>query len=856
MVSFFVWALAMSDNSFIKDLLREDRFFYPLLAAIIFFIFWFFFNLFRKSFIRSNRATASLQQQVLLIKVPKVSVKEKTGEVTSKDIQEEIGVTENLFAILGGLRAQRGLGSWLAGRTDQLAFEIVSLAGSVNFYIAVPNLLAESLKQQLVAVYPHAQIEAVADYNFFSPQGFVAGACLRLSREYIFPIKTFRKMEGDPLEGLIVPLGKIPNGDGAGIQFVIRSAHKRWHRKGVLVAREVQQGKTVLQALRQAGFGSYSDKFFHLLSGLFTFFSAKPKKDQDKSKLEEQQHRLSPMEVDVIKGIEEKTSKAGFDVNIRIVTSSVSKDQAVNYLNEIINSFGQYSIYQFGNSLKSVRPRNIDGLVSDFIHRFFDERYKLILNSEEMTSLWHLPLPSTEAPNIHWLEARKSPPPLNLPLAGILLGENVYRGQKTPVRIKAEDRQRHVYMIGKSGTGKSVLQANMIVQDINNGDGVCVIDPHGDLIEAVIDKVPEARVDDVIYFDPADYQRPIGVNMLEFQNPEQKTFVINEMIKIFDKLYDLKATGGPMFEQYMRNAILLMMEDKESGATLMEVPKVLADANFRKYKLTKCVNPVVRDFWEKEAEKAGGEAALANMVPYITSKLTPFVSSDLLRPIIAQQQSSFNFRQAMDERKIVLVKLSKGIIGELSCHLLGMIIVGKLLLAALSRVDQPEAQRTNFYLYIDEFQNFTTDTISIILSEARKYKLCLTIAHQYIGQLVKENDSSIRDAVFGNIGTMIAFRIGPDDAEIVAKQFAPVFNEYDVINIPKYNAYIKLLIDNENPPAFNLATWPPQAGDLALANRIKELSRFRYGRDRSEVEQEILNRITMTAPKPAAPTII
>jgi len=456
-------------------------------------------------------------------------------------------------------------------------------------------------------------------------------------------------------------------------------------------------------------------------------------------------------------------------------------------------------------------------------------------------------LPSSNTQSIHWLEARKAPPPVNLPTEGVLLGENVYRATKEPIRIKREDRRRHVYIIGKSGTGKSVLQANIIIQDIINGEGVCLIDPHGDLVEAVLEHIPRERAEDVILFDPADYERPLGINMLEFQNPEQKTFVINEMIKIFDKLYDLKTTGGPMFEQYMRNAMLLMMEDKASGSTLLEIPKVLADASFRRYKLSKCVNPVVKDFWEKEAEKAGGEASLANMVPYITSKLTPFVSSDLMRPIIAQQESSFNFREVMDSQKIILIKLSKGTIGEMSCNLLGMVIVGKILMAALSRVDTPEDKRKDFYLFIDEFQNFITDTISIILSEARKYKLCLTVAHQYIGQLVKGNDTSIRDSVFGNVGTIIAFRIGPDDAELVAKQFAPVFNQYDLINIPKYNAYLKLLVDNQNPPAFNIQPLAPQLGDKALAQKIKELSRIKYGRDRNIVEKEILERIKITS---------
>lgn len=307
------------------------------------------------------------------------------------------------------------------------------------------------------------------------------------------------------------------------------------------------------------------------------------------------------------------------------------------------------------------------------------------------------------------------------------------------------------------------------------------------------------------------------------------------MINIFDKLYDLKTTGGPMFEQYMRNAMLLVMEDPASGSTLMEIPKVLADEEFRKMKLSRCSNPIVKDFWEKEAEKAGGEAALANMVPYITSKLTQFISNDMMRPIIAQQQSTIDFRKVMDEGKILLINLSKGRLGETNSYLLGMVIVGKVLMSALSRVDVPERDRKDFYLYIDEFQNVTTDSISQILSEARKYHLNLTIAHQFIGQLSEE----ISKAVFGNVGSMCAFRVGPEDAEFLEKQFEPVFSANDLVNVDNYNCFTRLLINNESTNPFNIRTYPPEDGNREQTALLKELSRLRYGKDIALVQEEI-----------------
>ncbi len=829
----------------------------PLVASLMILgaiavLIWLALLILRKFLQRSTRMRSSLAQKVLLISVPKESFKKPVSRNQASpaaSLQEEVGVAESLFAVLGGLRAQRGLKAWLLGRSDHFSAEIILKSGKIYFYLSIPDYLRETLEQQIHASYPHCLIEEVEDYNIFTPQGEIAGAYLRFVRDFIFPIKTYRKMESDPLNGLTNALAQLAGQGEAGLQFIARSAHRRWHFKAVRVARDIQQGKSVSTALRRAGFGNIFEKFAALIVWLLSFF-IHPKRNQQKNlgKLEVA-YRLSPMEQEVVKGIEEKVSKAGLDVNIRLVVAASTTKLATSYLSNIINAFAQFNIYQYGNSFKPAKFVNLKKLISNFIQRSFVKRYNVLLNAEEMASLWHLPLASAEAPNIHWLEARKAAPPLNLSAEGIILGDNVYRSVTTPIRIKTDDRRRHFYILGKSGTGKSVLMSNMIIQDIKNGEGVCLIDPHGDLVDAVLEHVPQERFGDVILFDPGDTERPIALNMLEFSNPEQKTFVINEMINIFDKLYDLKATGGPMFEQYMRNAMLLMMEDPDSGSTLLEVPKVLADASFRKYKLSKCLNPVVKDFWEKEAEKAGGEAALANMVPYITSKLTPFVSSDLLRPIIAQQHSSFNFREVMDQRQILLIKLSKGKIGDMSANLLGMIIVGKLLIAALSRVDLRQEERLDFYLYIDEFQNFITDSVAIILSEARKYKLCLIVANQYLGELVKGSNASIKDAIFGNVGTFASFRIGPEDAEMVAKQFAPVFNEYDLVNIPKYNAYLKLLIDNQNPPAFNLSTYPPLSGNRVISDKVKELSRLKYGRDRLVVEREILERLRLVDKK-------
>ena len=662
-------------------------------VVVLFLSLFIFLKIFMK-----NKIGSAFSLKLLKIRVPKV-VSSKDEDSSNQDsqerIKEQIATIENLYSTLGGLKAQRGLKGLLKARDDHFSFEIVSHNGQIYFYIGVPNNNIHFFQERIQAVYPNAEIEIVEDYNIFSPEDTIVGARMVLKEGFIFPLKTYKDIEIDPLDSLTNSLTKLSKKDGAVIQIVARSSHRRWHTKSSLFTRTVSKGKSILYAKKISGMRGLPGMFSVWFGGLGQFFQT-VKKD-DPLKKEHENIQLSQMEQEMIKGVEEKNSKAGLDVNIRIIVSSHNEGFARTYLDNIINSFSQYNLYQYGNSFKTVKSSQ-DFLINDFIYRNFNEKYKLILNTEELASLYHMPLTSTNTPNIAWLDARAAAAPSNMPAEGLVLGENIYRDSKNMVRIKSLDRNRHMYIIGKSGTGKSYFQVNMAVQDIKNGEGVCVLDPHGDLIEDILKYIPKERIKDVILFDPSDVERPLGLNMLEFDTQEQKTFVINEILKIFDKLYDLKATGGPMFEQYMRNAILLIMEDEESGSTLLEIPRVLADEEFRKFKLSKCKDYLVKDFWEKQAEKAGGEAALANMVPYITSKLTPFISNDIMRPIISQQKSAFNFRKIMDEKKILLINLSKGKIGELNSNLIGMVFVGKILMSALSRTDVPQEERSDFYL--------------------------------------------------------------------------------------------------------------------------------------------------------------
>jgi len=599
---------------------------------------------------------------------------------------------------------------------------------------------------------------------------------------------------------------------GAAIQILIRPSHQTNQRNlAQKVAKEMQSGYKFSTALQRA---------------------RKPKTDEKKDDSFKETKIVTPFEEEDIKAIQSKASKPLFDANIRLVVSAESSLRAEQLLNDLTESFVQFTAVNI-NGFKESRLKHgaLKKLLFNFSFRLFDNSQTALLSSEEVTSLYHFPIHTTYASRIKSLKSKPAEPPANLPNSGVVLGKNVFRGVQTAVYMTKTDRRRHLYVLGQTGTGKSALMENMIYQDIVNGDGVAFIDPHGTAIEKILGVIPDERKDDVIVFDPSDLAHPLGLNMLEFdpRYPEQKTFVVNELLGIFQKLFSAE-TMGPMFDQYFRNAVLLLLDDYDKEIpTLLDVPKVLTDAAYRRDKLSRETNPIVKRFWEEEAEKAGGEAALANMAPYITSKINGFIANEFLRPIISKKKSAMNFREIMDNKKILLVNLSKGRIGDINANLLGMIIVGKLLMASLSRVDIPnEDDRADFYLYIDEFQNFTTDSIATILAEARKYRLNLIIAHQFIKQL----EEKIRDAVFGNVGSMAIFRVGADDADFLKNQFEPVFTLQDLLNIDNFNCYLKLLINNQTSQPFNIKTDIPRISDPHKAMEIKQISRQKYGNNK------------------------
>src|SRR3989344_152252 len=728
---------------------------------------------------------------------------------------------------------------------DYFSFEIAvsNHSDEFVFYAGVPDSKRNLFEKLIVSIHPGAKIvEKKDDYNIFNESGSSAASEATFQNYTGLPLKLYEEFDHDPLHLLLGSFSKIDrDGEGAAIQCMVKKASSREEEKIKKAVERLRKGDKAKDVF---GGGTLLKEISDTAKDLFGGSKKDPSKEEEKKRVRTEENRS------IIEALEKKIRRGLVSTNIRLIASSQTKGGAEEILRDLEAAFRQFSSPN-GNSIAFDRAesgRDFARITRDFSYRKFDGDRAILLSYEELATIAHYPVEAMRAaPRLKVAKAGVSAPPVGMPEQGTLLGHNSYGGVPSPIYMAPEDRLRHFYTIGQTGTGKTTLMKNMIVQDIRSGHGVCFIDPHGSDINDVLALVPRERYEDVIYFDPSSVERPLALNMLEYdvRFPEQKTFVVNEMLSIFNKLFDMKVAGGPMFEQYFRNAVLLTIEDPESGNTLLDVSRVLASKAFREMKLSKCNNPIVTQFWKEIADKAGGEASLANIVPYITSKFDNFLANDIMRPIIAQERSSFSLRDVMDKRKILLVNLSKGRLGELNSHLLGLIIVGKILMAALSRVDSLGAELPPFYLYIDEFQNVTTDSIATILSEARKYKLGISLAHQFIGQL----EDKIKNAVFGNVGSMAVFRVGSEDAEFLEKQFSPIFTAKDITNLDNYHAYLKLLVRGATVKPFDIRTDIPEKGNSESGQKLKELSALKYGRGRDEVRDEIMKKYQDTTIK-------
>ncbi len=792
-----------------------------LITGVLAYIFLAFFSRRQVGHLRSL-----LGCSVYLIQAPKLTQEQK--ENSQKNYKELIGAAEQIYSACLNIGSVGFWKQFLEG-PPVIAFEIVSPTheNQINFFVAISKAYEQEIVKTIQGAYPEAHLEKVSeDYSIFKLHQVQAGSIIKLAGNDFLPIQTYLNLAQDPLSQITNALSKIPKNEGAAVQIVLVKAPLSLEEKGKKILEYLYMGKSFHESLKRASFN---------FEKIWRFFAT----NEQKQKREMEETTKNQPDQKMIENVSFKLSKPLFFVNIRLIASADTQEKSENILKSLEAGFGQFA-NPLGSKfyIQRVKKWRLQKHIYNFIFRSFSSKEKILLNTAELASIFHLSLGNLQTPSLKILKVREVAPPPDLPSDGeIKIGETVFRGERKEVYFgSVDDRRRHMYVIGQTGTGKTALFEELIRQDIEKGRGVGVIDPHGDLINATLSHIPKERAEDVIVFEPFDMARPIGLNMLEYDSPEQKDFAVQEMIAIFEKLFPPEIIG-PMFEHYMRNAMLALMADSSSPGTLVEIPRIFTDDAFMQIKLEKVSDPVVRLFWEREWRQTTA-ATKSDMLGYVVSKVGRFVENEMMRNIIGQQKSGFNLREIMDSRKIFLANLSKGQTGEVNAALLGLILVSKIQMAAMKRSDIVKEERRDFYLYIDEFQNFTTNSIATILSEARKYRLNLIVAHQFITQL----DEKIRDAVFGNVGSMFFFRIGAQDAEFAEKQFLPEFSKQDLINLDNFYALSKIVINGKTSRPFMLKTVKPAPGNKVIVEPLKKISKLKYGRPKEIVEKEIIER--------------
>ncbi|HEU5121875.1 MAG TPA: TraM recognition domain-containing protein [Candidatus Saccharimonadales bacterium] len=791
----------------------------------------FIFSQYRKTLREAKNYERGLKMVPMVIHLPPSSEDIESGNRDERDITEEVLSQAQVMYNIIASTATRGFKSKIYGQRH-LSLEIVAHKGLVHYYAVVPYVLVDVVRQAIAAAYPSARLEEVTEHNIFSQVGRMTGTIggeFTLKKDFVYPIATYKESKQDASRALLNALSAAGREDGAAIQLMIRPAREGWAKSSIAAVERMRKDK----GTKKSGFGGMMAPK-DLMEALWKPPETGEAKPEDK--------QLTSLEQATVEAIEEKTRYPAYEVLVRVVVSSNTAARAQGLLKNIVAAFSLFDSPSF-NGFKFTVTKNIEELVTAYIFRFFPQTVtRNILNSIELASIFHLPnqknIPTAQ---VERQLSKQVDGPTTVMEEGFLLGYNEFRGVKKPIRLSTNDRRRHTYIIGQTGTGKSVLLENLAFQDMMDGRGFAFVDPHGDSVDTLLGKVPKERVEDVIYFNPGDMTNPIGLNMFEFDHPDQKDFLVQEAINMLYGLYDPGHTGivGPRLEHIFRNCALLLMSDP-NGGTFIDIPKLLIDEDFMKSKLKYVTDQTVLDFWTKEFPASQRSNEAGEVISWVVSKFGPFISNDAMRNIIGQTKSGFNLREIMDNKKILLVNLSKGKMGDLNSKLLGIIFVMKFQAAAMSRANILEDQRVDFSLYVDEFQNFATESFESILSEARKYRLNLILGNQFMTQLTEK----IREAIIGNVGTVISGRIGITDAEILVKKFAPTFDAEDLTKMPNYQSVTSVMINNVPSAPFSMSFVPPMGhANPQLSDALKRLSAAKYGKPRAQVEKEIFARL-------------
>jgi hypothetical protein len=793
----------------------------------------FVFMQYQKTMREAKNYERGLKMVPMIIHLPPSSDDIEGGSRDERDLTEEVlSQAEVMYNIIAST-ATKGFKSRIYGQRH-LSFEIVAKDGLVLYYAVVPVVLVDVVRQAIAAAYPSARLEEVHEHNIFSDAGKMSGTIggeFTLKKDYIYPIATYQESKRDASRALLNALSSASREDGIGVQMLLRPASTGWTKRSVAAAERIVKDK----GMKKSGIGGMIAP-----KDLMEALWKPPESKSEGVKAEEKQ--LSSLDQKTVEALQDKTRYPGYEMLVRVVVSSNTATRSQVLLKNVIAAFSLFDS-PTNNGFKFTVSRNIEELVTAYIFRFFPQGVtQNILNSIELATLFHLPsqnnIPTSQ---VQRQMSKQVDGPTQIMDEGVLLGYNEFRGVKKPIRLSTNDRRRHTYIIGQTGTGKSVLLENVAYQDMMDGRGFAFVDPHGDSVEALLGKVPKERVEDVIYFNPGDMSNPVGLNMFEFDHPDQKDFLVQESINMLYGLYDPGHTGivGPRLEHIFRNCALLLMSDP-AGGTFIDIPKLLIDDEFMKSKLKYVTDQTVLDFWTKEFPDSKRSNESGEVISWVVSKFGPFISNDAMRNIIGQTKSGFNLREIMDNKKILLVNLSKGRMGELNSKLLGIIFVMKFQAAAMGRANVPESEREDFCLYVDEFQNFATDSFESILSEARKYRLNLVLGNQFMTQLTDK----IREAIIGNVGTVISGRIGVTDAEILVKKFSPTFDQEDLTKMPNHQSVTSVMINNVPSAPFSMS-WIAPMGEPnpQLSDALKRLSATKYGLPRASVEKSIFDRL-------------
>ncbi len=730
---------------------------------------------------------------------------------------------EQMFASIHGILADA------QKCPDIISLEIVSTdEDGIRFYVVAPREISRFIEGQIYAQYPNADIRYVQDYariESVSSESFVTMGEVEMEKDFIFPIKTFRSFEVDPLAGITGAMSELNKEEKVWLQILIRPVANYWQAKSKSYITAIREGKDpngggIIAAL--------SKLLLNMGKALTESPDAKPQKEVVK---------LEPGQEEELSEIENKMLKLGFEFKIRVVSKAPTQLRSEQMLRDVVASFKQFTTAHLNNLIHATPEKSGKELYDDYINRFMASDEPDILNIEELASLYHLPNISVETPNIAWSRSRKLEPPMNLPRATeddvTIFGETDYRDTKVEFGLKRGDRVRHFYLLGKTGTGKSTLFKNMFISDVLAGDGACFVDPHGDTVEQLLDYIPPNRIEDVVYFNPTDVAHPIGFNLLELKDKSQRDLIADGVVEVFKKQFG--DSWGPRLQYILTNTIATALEAQ--GTTLLAVIRLLMDQNYRKFILKQVDDPILYKFWTEEfAQMAQNSKLLSESVSPIQNKVGRFISSAVTRNIIGQVKSTIDLREIMDNQKILLVNLAQGRLGEETASLLGGMIITRLQATAMERVDVPEEERKDFFLYVDEFQNFATESFAKILSEARKYKLNLTMTNQYIDQL----PLTVRQAIFGNVGTLGSFVVSQGDASILEKEFAPVVASDDLVSLDAYALYIKLCIDGMTSIPFSAKSLPVRYHKFGLKDEIIARSREKYGTTKEEIEEKIV----------------